>query len=506
MIQLSTKYSLRLSLLISLIVVTACKHEFPEVPEETIGKLEDVDLSKTVFLGSSLFSGINNGALTKDNASFSIPEILLDHLDESAEDNTFSPNVDTENGFNIFENNQLSGTIGQYQIYFPSFDTTAFDRKATNGSSFEYSNASSVISNYSFPRAQVLDFTESSRSVNSFIPGFFSGSNGSLLSRIASEQPGFFILNLGYEDLLGYAINGGQGTSGVVDINNHQYSDILSPAVFEQKLQTVADALLATNPDSKGALLTIPDFLKFPFFIKVNYDVTPYIIDNTDLVVNVRNQSLIFNQRINQYYANNPGIPFEDRRPTLDFSDDIQFQWGILVEDDRLDNLTLNGTTIPKVRHIQREELVFFSNESFLDSSRGIFPTNALSGSQYLRLDKIQELRSQIAAYNQAIQNVVASSNGRLIMIDIAAYFEELFQGLNRLLNQPAQGAIIDGVSFLPITGEFGIFSADGLNLNARGNALMVNQIIKLLNASFNGNLKGIDPNTFRGTSIKLPD
>lgn len=502
------KTTLKFSLVLTLIGLglSSCKHEFPEVPEETIGSLENVDLSKTVFIGSSLFSGINNGALTNTNAPFSIPEILLDHLDQSEEDATFSPFVDTENGFNIYENNQLAGSNGQYQLFFPSFDTTAFDRKVSNGDAFQYANSGSQISNYSFPKAQILDFTENGRNVNNFIPAFSSTGSSSLINSISSEAPSFFMMNMGYEDLLGYAINGGQGTSGEANPINHTYNDILSPAVFEQKLQDMVNSLLTANTEAKGALISIPDFLKFPFFIKVEYDVTPYIVDNTDLVTNVRNQAIIFNQRLNQFYNNNPGTPFEDRRPTLDFSEDIMFQWGILVEDDRLDEIVSSGTTIPKVRHVNNQELIFYSNEGFLDSSRGIFPTNALSESQYLRLDEIQELRNQISAYNQAIENVVANSNGRLVLIDIAAYFEELFEGLDRFLDRPADGTIVDGVPFLPIVGESGIFSADGLNLNARGNALLANRIITLLNTAFNGSLKNINPNSFRGTSIRLPD
>lgn len=502
------KTSYRFSLIIALTVlgVSSCKHEFPEVPEETVGSLDGVDLSKTVFIGSTLFSGINNGALTNSNASFSIPEILLNHLADSEETQSFSPSVDSENGFNVYENNQLTGSNGQYQLFLPSFDTTAFDRRITSGSAFQYINTGSQISNYSFPKAQILDFTESNRNVNGFIPTFFSTTNSSLTTSIVADAPSFFMMNMGYEDLLGYAINGGEGASGETNINNHEYADILSPQIFEQKLQAMTDALLGASSEARGALLNIPDFLKFPFFIKVGYDVTPYIIKNLDLVINVKNQSINFNQQLNEFYNNNPGIPFSQRRPTLDFSNDIVFQWGILVEDERLNQIVSNGNVIPKVRHLDKDELAFFPNESFLDSSRGIFPTNALTENQYLRIDEIQEVKNQISAYNQAIENVVASSNGKLVLIDIAAYFDELFQGFNRFLNQPADGTIVEGVSFLPTIEELGIFSADGLNLNARGSALLANELITLLNTVFNGTLKGINPNNFHGTDIVIGD
>ena len=61
----------------------------------------------------------------------------------------------------------------------------------------------------------------------------------------------------------------------------------------------------------------------------------------------------------------------------------------------------------------------------------------------------------------------------------------------------------IEGVNFFPGISKFGIFSADGLNLNPRGNALMTSILIETLETTFGGDLKNVNPNAYKGTPIR---
>ena len=510
MIHTNTFHTLkrRISLLLGItLVLSSCKHSFPEVPQEALGDLQDADIDHVVFIGSSMLAGIENGALTRNSTRFSVPQIVLNHLGETEEQTNFSPVTDSENGFNIYE----QGLAGQYHLFYPTLDT-AFDRRTAEGEAFQYANAGESIRNYSFPQAQILDFIDPSRVENTFVTSFFSGTNQALSNRIATQQPSLFLINLGYEDLLGYAIGGAEGTLDV-SAASHTYQDILLAIDFEQRLESFTNELLDGN--NKGALFNIPDFLLFPFFTKVRRDVTPYLCEPnfeftdctpTPVLDPVRSSAAAYNSLLTTYYNNNPGIPFDERRPSLDFGADAVFNWGILVEDRTLADVSVNGTILPKVRHMGLSDVPFYNVESKLDESIGIFPGSPVDERNYLRLSELQDIQDRIDAYNQAIENVVAQSNGQLVLIDVKALFDQLYEGFDVFLNQPANGILIEGVPFLPVVGEFGIFSADGLNLNARGNALLANFIIDQLNTAFNGNLKGINPNEFPGTPILSPD
>ena len=97
-----TKRFARLTLIALLATVYAC-YDFPEPIEEPPGELNSADLESVVFLGGSAFSGIHSGALTSEFSSYNIPDIFLNTLaqNDMAMWESFSPLVETENGFNI---------------------------------------------------------------------------------------------------------------------------------------------------------------------------------------------------------------------------------------------------------------------------------------------------------------------------------------------------------------------------------------------------------------------
>ena len=138
------------------ILSCSCSYEFPEVPVETNGSLTDVTLDNTVFIGTTLFSGANNGSLTTSSLKVSIPQILLNNIKGGSEEVNYSANVDTETGFNIYENSLLTQSIGAYKLVYAKADTNEFKRSIRDGTPFQYNNLGEDISNYSFPKAQLF--------------------------------------------------------------------------------------------------------------------------------------------------------------------------------------------------------------------------------------------------------------------------------------------------------------------------------------------------------------
>jgi len=74
--------------------------------------------------------------------------------------------------------------------------------------------------------------------------------------------------------------------------------------------------------------------------------------------------------------------------------------------------------------------------------------------------------------------------------------------GFSKLLENEADGLNVEGVVLQPSISRFGVFSADGLNLNPVGNSLIVNAIISAINNNLNGNLRQVNPNNLPGTTF----
>ena len=491
--------------------ISACKHEFPVVPAPQIGGLENADLSAPIFIGSSAFAGVMNGALSEPGMENSIPSMFMRVLDMN--DENVHPAINSANGFNIFENQTLTGNQGAYRLFYPALDTVGFLRETKPGDALQYENVDSdQLRNYAFPKTQLLDLTERNRTQNPFIGQFFTNQNISVLDRIVSQEASFFVLDLG-EELFGFALNGAEGSDNSTDVLLSTYSDLIDENLFQQKLDELTDVLLALDPNVKGAILNIPDFLKYPYFRKTRFDITPFIL-GTDFFLGKpissdspwRTAAPIasqYNRDLIEYYRQNPTIPSDQRRPFLDFGGDIKGNWGILVEDDDLAEVVLNGNVIPKVRHVTRDETMFYFHEFLLGGLHGFLPTTAIPENQYLKQREIDLIRSKITTFNQIIDGVVQNSGGRLVKVDLNSFFEKMFVGTNNFFGSKGIGVRVDGVLLEPHISEFGIFSADGLFLNPAGNALITNEIIKAVNNQFGGDLKLLDPNSFPGTAFE---
>lgn len=487
-------------LLISILVFTACEYEFPD-PVDPTDPTADADFSNIVFVGGSRFAGLENGALSIGGNQYAVPNMFLKELGFVAADQVVTPFVNSENGFNIYENTDLTGTAGAYRVFFPSADTVFFKRELTTGTALAFENAGSTsLNSFSFPDAAILDITEAGRTVNPFTGAFFDNSQ-SILGRATAANPSFFVLDLGYQDILNFVTNGATGDMNAA-VNTAGVADLPSEAFFRTKLEEATTALLNQNATSKGVLVNIPDFTLFPYFVRLSFDVTPFVISDRSVISRAQGEASGFNNSLITYYQQNPGIPAADRRPFIDYGNDSRFNWGMAVEDQTLADLTLNGNVVPKVRQLKVDDYMFYKNESRLRSGFGMQVSNPIPNNGFLSFEKGEEIKAKIAAYNAIIQDIADNSAGRLVVADTYSVFNQMTNGFNKLLGNEADGLNVEGVVLKPSISRFGVFSTDGLNLNPVGNALIVNTIINAINNNLNGNLQQVNPNNLPGTSF----
>ncbi len=110
-----------------------------------------------------------------------------------------------------------------------------------------------------------------------------------------------------------------------------------------------------------------------------------------------------------------------------------------------------------------------------------LHPNNPIPDAYVLDAAEINLVRNATAAYN----NYFASKNGgSVVVVDIAGLFRQaVTQGISTPDGQnlrPALAATFQG---------FGIFSLDGVHPNAKGHAIVANEIIKVLNQRFNASI-----------------
>mgnify|MGYP006151389389 CR=1 FL=1 len=99
-------------------------------------------------------------------------------------------------------------------------------------------------------------------------------------------------------------------------------------------------------------------------------------------------------------------------------------------------------------------------------------------------------------AYNNAIRSIAATKN--LAVADMNAILNELVSGLRIETGQLYTANYFSGAS---TEGQV-LFSLDGVHPNARGYAVITNEIIKVINTHYKSNLPLYHPSYFPGINV----
>ena len=102
-----------------------------------------------------------------------------------------------------------------------------------------------------------------------------SNPNASILEDVLAQDPTFFTLWIGNNDVLSYATSGGLGIdqTGNPDPTTYGSNDITDPTVFAGIYATINNALTANG--SKGVIINIPYVTSIPYFTTINYNPVP---------------------------------------------------------------------------------------------------------------------------------------------------------------------------------------------------------------------------------------
>ncbi len=231
--------------------VAACEPKL-EAPSPSAGT---ADFSKYVAIGNSLTAGFSDGALYLEGQQTSYAYLLAQQMKLAGGGEFTVPFVPAGNGIGGGGGGKLVlGKIGGSLVPIPTpGDTTAL----------RYIGDKGPYNNMAVPGAKAIHLPVNgygSALGNPFFRRFASKATASIIEDAAAQKPTFFTLWIGNNDVLGYASNGGAS------------DDVTPIALFDRAIDASIAGLKASNPNLKGAIATIPNILKAPYFTTIPYN------------------------------------------------------------------------------------------------------------------------------------------------------------------------------------------------------------------------------------------
>jgi hypothetical protein len=273
---------------------------------------------------------------------------------------------------------------------------------------------------------------------NPFFARIASSNTVTPLQDVLSINPTFFAVYLGMEECLSYA-----RTGGAVD-------NMPSIDEFGSAYATIVQEM--TSNGAKGVLATIPDVRTMPYFRTIPFNGLNTDAASTNLLNLVYGPlGFVFQVGANPFMIQDPDA-------------DNDFQVRPLSSSEFL----LLNVPLDSVKCHQMGSVNPLRNEFVL--------TNA----------EQDYLLSRIDAYNQAIRNIAITYN--VAVVETNTFYQNLFSGFT-----------YNGVAYSAQFVSGGAFSLDGLHLNAKGNALLANLFIEVINKHYAASIPALNAGAYNG-------
>lgn len=507
----------------SLVVFASCEPDFDEPVEDFQATSGDADFSKYVALGNSLTSGFTDNALFISGQVNSYPNMLATQMMMAGGGNFTQPLMPDEiGGFNgpapFFADGRLQLMINP--------ETGAMGPVATPAQSpFTLANGG-PFGNMGVPGAKSYHLVVNGyATMNPYFGRFASSTTTTVLADAAAQQPTFFSLWIGNNDVLSYATGGGVGLNQMAlnNIDPTTYSpegnDISHPAVVAGSIQTILETLV-NQGGAKGVIANIPSITDIPYFTTVPY--APLSPTNASFGSMIPALNAQFSQ-LNAVF-DYLGVP--ERK--IVFNTDAAS--AVVIEDETLVDLstqirtvlvsqgvdvgtaTVLADTYKKSRQATPEDLLVFTSQTIIGQinttrlgqlmAMGVPQEQAaqlsVNGVTYPLTDKWVLIPSEkeavltaTAAYNTAIRELATE-------YDLA--FVDAHKAMQDLSSQ--SGITYFGNTYTTTYVSGGAFSLDAVHLTGKGYAVVANYFIDAINQKYGSTLRHVNPNNYPGVMI----
>lgn len=477
----------------------SCEPEFENEVTNASYSSGDADFSSYVAVGNSLTAGYMDGSVSRVGQTYSFPNTLAGQFAVVGggvfTQPSFADDVDNLGGLNL-GGFPIAGTrlvidasaggpeniAGSSTIEVSNLQATAFHNMGVPGAksfhllSTTYGDLSGVALGTSNPY-----FVRHARA------------GKSVIEDAMFMNPTFFTNWIGNNDVLAYATSGGVGVDRLGNMNPATYgsNDITDPQVFASVYSTLVNTL--TSGGAKGVVATIPEVTAIPYFTTVPYNAVPL---DAATATQLNSGYATYNAGLRFAFDNNLITQAEFARRMIHFAPGKN---AVVMVDEYLTDLT--GFTIPSYRHATYNDLIVLPAMSFIGTTVGGNPLQIngvsvpLADKWVLSKDEKLLVANATAAYNTAIVSIAASKN--IAVADMNAIMTKLKGGLTI-----EDGTIYTANYFSAATASKVLFSLDGVHPNARGYAVISNEIIKVINSFYNANIPLVSAPNFPGATI----
>jgi hypothetical protein len=334
---------------------------------------------------------------------------------------------------------------------------------------------------------------------NPFFARFASSPSATVIGDAVAQNPTFFSLWIGSQDVLGYAAEGGDGEdqTGNLDPTTYGGTDITDPNVFASVYNGLLEALTANGAD--GVVANIPDITTLPYFTTVPHNPIPLDAATAGVV----NQAYLpYNGGLQQALAALAGTGLftaeEAERRTINFSAGQNAV--VIIDEDLTDLGAINSAFagLPKYRQATSEDLLVFTSQTILGTLADPSNPTSINGvavpledKWVLTPEEQQAVATATTAYNQTIE-ALATQYG-LAFVDANAFMATFSE---------SGFPLPDGSTVTATYGTGGGFSLDGIHPSPRGYALLALLFIESINEKYGSNLPGVNPLDYTGLYI----
>ncbi len=458
-----------------------------ELPAATAGS---ADFSNFVSLGNSLTAGFTDGGLFIASQNYSLPNILSQQFELVGGGSFTQPLTNDNFGGLALAGNRLPGF--DPRLVFGGAGPVPLESligPVTVTTDIALNNPTGPFSNLGVPGAKSFHLLApgygnlGNLSLGLANPYFvrMTGStpDASVLELAVTQAPSFFSLWIGNNDVLGYALTGGDGSNPITPVDG-------PPGVgFNQSYGALIATLTASG--SGGVVANIPDVTSIPHFTTVPYNPVPLDAATAAAV----NQAYApYNGGIMAALAalDGTGLFTQEEADARIISFEASETNSVVIEDESLTDLgAINPAFagLPQIRQATAEDLIVLPASNFIGTLAVENNPLSVNGVAIPLSDKWVLIPSEQAEISEAITNFNAAIAGTASAAGLALV------DANTLLNQLANGGITSGNFTLTsnlVTG--GAFSLDGVHPTARGYALIANEFMKSIDATYGSNFE----------------
>ncbi len=503
------------------------------------------DFSTFVAIGNSLTAGFSDGALFAEGQDKSFPNILA-HQFALAGGGAFTQPLMNDNAGGLLLNgapvlNPLTGAnVFPPRFYFDAVnqvplrvsDPSTTDIVAINPGPYNNMGVPGAKS-YHLIANGYGDLTNfAAQAANPYFIRMASSPTATVLGDAVAKGPSFFSLWIGSNDVLGYATSGGVGAdhneTGNLNPLTYGGNDITNALAFNQIYNGIVQTLVDTGAD--GILTNIPDVTVAPYFTTVPY--APLDPSNPDFGPSIPTLNTVFGA-LNQVYA---FLNIPERSVVFSTTQASP----VVIRDESLENKAaeitavlnldpnfplfvqqlglppqaapivadLLGTVYGQTRQANAGDLLILPSSSVIGTvnadfaaflqSQGLTPelaaqfsvegiTHPLDDRWVLIPQEQADISEAIVAFNQVISDAATAFG--LPLFDANAFIKEV-----------AESGYQAGSAFL--TADFvtgGAFSLDGIHPSPRGNAVVANKMIEIINQTYGSNIPTVNPIKYTG-------